>query len=212
MLQIWYENLIPMSLRVQSNNQENLLSNQAIKKIVYPIELHVLPWELFWNCWKSMKPVKTYCNKDNLQKRTSAVNTNVPFLLHCTLMTHWLHTGSACGARGEIWSLTSGETRWIIVHVCQSHSHRRGARESAHLSHHVLGLDDQQVLVSCLAVHVRKSRSDDPCKWHPNLTFHTFWNQEHLWSGGHYSDLTLLHFLHWEAVGVHGSVSQRHKE
>lgn len=102
----------------------------------------------------------------------------VPFSLHCTLMAHWLHTGKTCWGRGEVWSLTSGEAWWIIIHVCQCHSHRRGAREAAHLSHHVLGLDDQKVLVSCLSVHVWKSCSDDPCKWRPNFTFPYFLNKD----------------------------------
>lgn len=59
------------------------------------------------------------------------------------------------------WNLTVAEPRWVVVDVCQRDGDRGGAGESAHLAHHVFGLDDQNVLVSRLAVHVGQGCPDD---------------------------------------------------
>lgn len=50
--------------------------------------------------------------------------------------------------------LTVAEAWWVVVDVCQCDGDRGGPGEPSHLAHHVLGLDDQDVLVSGLTVHV----------------------------------------------------------
>lgn len=52
------------------------------------------------------------------------------------------------------------EARRVVVDVGERDGDGRGAREAAHLAHHVFGLNDQHVLVSGLAVHVGQSRPD----------------------------------------------------
>lgn len=53
------------------------------------------------------------------------------------------------------------EARRVVVDVRQRDGDGGGAGEAAHLAHHVFGLDDQNVLVPRLAVHVGQSCSDD---------------------------------------------------
>lgn len=63
--------------------------------------------------------------------------------------------------KNQEWSLTVSEPRWVVIDVRQRDGHRGGAGEAAHLADHVLCLDDENVLVPCLSVHVGQSRSDD---------------------------------------------------
>lgn len=58
-------------------------------------------------------------------------------------------------------SLTVAEPRRVVVDVRQRDGDGSGAGEAPHLAHHVFGLDDQNVLVPRLAVHVGQSSSDD---------------------------------------------------
>lgn len=53
------------------------------------------------------------------------------------------------------------EPRWVVIDVRQRDSHRGGAGEAPHLADHVFRLDDEDILVPCLPVHVGQSRSDD---------------------------------------------------
>lgn len=53
------------------------------------------------------------------------------------------------------------EPRRVVVDICERDRHRRGAGEAAHLAHHVFGLDDEDILIPRLPVHVRQSCSDD---------------------------------------------------
>lgn len=62
---------------------------------------------------------------------------------------------------GTIRSLTVSEPRRVVVDICERDGDGGGAGESAHLAHHVFGLDDKHVLVSRLPVHVGQSCSDD---------------------------------------------------
>lgn len=53
------------------------------------------------------------------------------------------------------------EPRWVVIDIGECDSDGGGAGESAHLTHHVFGLDDKHVLVPRFPVHVGQSCSDD---------------------------------------------------
>lgn len=60
--------------------------------------------------------------------------------------------------------LTARETWWVVVDIHQSNRYGGGARQATHLAHHVLGLNDQDVLVPSLPVHVGQGCPHDSCK------------------------------------------------
>lgn len=69
---------------------------------------------------------------------------------------------------GRRW-LTASEVWRVVVHVSERDGDGRGPREPSHLADHVLRLDDQQVLVPCLAVHAGEGGPDDACGARRNM-------------------------------------------
>lgn len=60
--------------------------------------------------------------------------------------------------------LTLGEARRVVVDVGELDGDGGGPGESAQVSPHVLGLEEHQVLVLRLSVHVRHGRAQDTCQ------------------------------------------------
>lgn len=63
--------------------------------------------------------------------------------------------------------LTVCESWWVIVDISKRDCNRCGTGEAAHLAHHIFGLNDQHILVSCLSIHVGQGCSDDTCEREP---------------------------------------------
>lgn len=61
--------------------------------------------------------------------------------------------------------LTAGESWWVVVDIGKQHCDGGGTRQTPHLTHHVLGLDHQQVTIPCLSVHVCQCRPHHTCRW-----------------------------------------------
>lgn len=57
--------------------------------------------------------------------------------------------------------LTVNESRRVVVDVGEHDGDGGGARQAAHLANHVFGLDDKNILVPGLTVHVGQSCPDD---------------------------------------------------
>ncbi len=53
------------------------------------------------------------------------------------------------------------EARRVVIDVSECDSDRGGAGEATHLADHVFGLDDKNILVPRLPVHVGQSCSDN---------------------------------------------------
>lgn len=58
-------------------------------------------------------------------------------------------------------ALTPSEVRGVVVDVGQLHGDCRGARQPAQVPSHVFGLENHQVFVSALSVHVRYRGAED---------------------------------------------------
>lgn len=58
-------------------------------------------------------------------------------------------------------SLTVSEPRRVVIDICERDRYRGGAGEATHLANHVFGLDDENILIPRLPVHVWQSCSDD---------------------------------------------------
>lgn len=58
-------------------------------------------------------------------------------------------------------ALTPSEVRGVVVDVGQLHGDRRSARQSAQMPSHVFGLENYQIFISALSVHVRYRGAED---------------------------------------------------